>query len=395
MTDGFEETAEELYEDAPCGYLSTQPDGTITRINRTLLRWLGYDRADLVGQRRFADLLTVGGRIFHETHLAPLLMMQGAIGGIAVDLRTRTGAVLPVLVNGQVRTDAAGRPQLIRITVFDARDRRSYEQELLRARQAAETDRERLRELVRDLQRSLLPPELPAVPGLTAAAHYHAASDSQVGGDFYDLFPLPVGGPRWGLLLGDVCGKGVEAAAITARARYTLRASTAYAADPAAGLRLLNTVLLTEPPAELTRFCTAILGVITPVDGGVSLRLASGGHPPPLRRRADGRVDFPALPAGPLIGGLPDPVFASTTLVLAPGDTLLLYTDGLTEARVDADRTRFGREGLRDLISGLPAGDAADMITAISGRLADLGDGVEDDTALLAITVRQPEGRVR
>jgi PAS domain S-box-containing protein len=133
-----EESAEELYEDAPCGYLSTLPDGTIVRVNRTLLAWTGHRRADLVGRRRFRDLLTPAGRIYHETHYAPLLRMRGFVGEVAFDLVRADGGRLPVLVSSVEKRDAAGEPLLHRTTVFDATDRRRYERELLLARRKAE-----------------------------------------------------------------------------------------------------------------------------------------------------------------------------------------------------------------------------------------------------------------
>lgn len=205
----LEDSAEDLYENAPCGYLSTLLDGRIAKVNATLLRWLGHQRDDLVGRRRFADLLTVGGRLYHETHFAPLLHMHGAVGGIALELVTSDGARLPVLVSSAVKTSPDGQPLLIRTTVFDARDRRAYEQELLRARQVADRERDRAQALAATLQRTLLPPALPAVPGLQVAAYYHPASPDEVGGDFYDLFPMTEN--RWGMFLGGWCFSRVAA----------------------------------------------------------------------------------------------------------------------------------------------------------------------------------------
>jgi serine/threonine-protein kinase RsbW len=134
----IEDDPAELYENAPCGYLSTLPDGTVVKVNQTFLTWTGYRRADLVGRRRFHRLLTPGGQIFFETHFAPLLAMQGAVREIALDLVGGDGRRLPVLVNATVKRDADGRPLANRITVFDATDRRRYERELLRARREAE-----------------------------------------------------------------------------------------------------------------------------------------------------------------------------------------------------------------------------------------------------------------
>ncbi|MEO6082557.1 MAG: SpoIIE family protein phosphatase, partial [Umezawaea sp.] len=278
-----QESLEDLYEHAPCGYLSTSLDGRIVRVNTTLLSWLGYSRDQVVGGRRFADLLTVGGRIYHETHFAPLLGMQGEAGGIALEMVAADGRRLPVLVTSKVRNGEDGRPALIRTTVFDARDRRAYEQELLRARREADVERDRYQRLARTLQRSLLPPALAAVPGVEVAAYYHPASVDEVGGDFYDLFPLAP--DRWGLFLGDVCGKGADAAAVTSVARYTLRAAAVHDSDPRAVLRTLDTVLRQHGGH---RFCTVVFGLLTPTDDGCTVALAGGGHPPALLLRADG-----------------------------------------------------------------------------------------------------------
>ncbi len=135
---GEDEDAEDLYENAPCGYVSALPDGMIVKVNQTFLAWTGHRREDLVGRKRFQDLLTAGGRIFHETHYAPLLRMQGEVREIAVEIVCATGGRLPVLINSVLRKDMAGKPLLTRTTIFNATDRKEYERELLRARQKAE-----------------------------------------------------------------------------------------------------------------------------------------------------------------------------------------------------------------------------------------------------------------
>ncbi|MFD7474881.1 PP2C family protein-serine/threonine phosphatase [Streptomyces sp. NPDC059837] len=388
----LEDSAEDLYERAPCGYLSTLLDGTIAKINTTLLDWLGYRRGDLVGHQTFSDLLTVGGRLYHETHFAPLLRMQGEVSGIALELKAADGSRLPVLVTSTVKTGSDGQPLLIRTTVFDARDRRAYETELLRARQVAEREREELKRLNATLQQTLLPPTLVNVPGLDVAAHYHIASTDKVGGDFYDLFPLAAG--TWGLFLGDVCGKGAAAAAVTSLARYTLRAAAVYNPDPAAVLSNLNTVLNHEYNGDDPRFCTVIFGLLTPdVDrGGFRVTLASGGHPPALLMRADGSADYLPTPGGQLIGVLPDACIATTTVRLDPGDTLLLHTDGLTEAHTTriTDGDRYGDDALLDFAQVLAPTTASDAIAAVRDLLDTFGAGVDDDTAVLAISVPRP-----
>jgi sigma-B regulation protein RsbU (phosphoserine phosphatase) len=145
----LEDDSAELYDRAPCGYLSTDPDGLIVKANQTFLTMTGHQRGDLVGKRRFADLLSAGGRIYHETHYAPMLMMQGTARAIAFELVTRDGGRLPVLVNSVLDRDPAGAPIVVRVAVFDATDRREYERELLRASSAPSCPRRTLRSSLR------------------------------------------------------------------------------------------------------------------------------------------------------------------------------------------------------------------------------------------------------
>jgi len=381
-----EENVEDLYDNAPCGHLSTLLDGTIVKINVTLLGWLGYTRDQLVGRRRFTDLLTVGGKIYHETHLAPLLRMQGEVGGVAVELRATNGSRMPVLVTSVIKNDGNGQPQLIRTTVFDARDRRAYEQELLRARQVAEHERKRLQDLVTNLQRSLLPHSLPTPPGMQTAAYYRMASPDVVGGDFYDLFPLRDGG--WGFFLGDVRGKGIDAAAVTATVRYTLRAAAVYDPTPARALANLNSVLRQEYHTDRHRHCTVIFGILDPTQSGYTATIASGGHPPCLLARANGTANYQSTTGGTLIGILPTARFVTRTLSLAPGDTLILYTDGLTEARTDTADGRFGSDALLSFVRDLSPTTAPAAVSALTGLLTTLGGGLDDDAAVMALGIR-------
>jgi PAS domain S-box-containing protein len=146
---GFDERAEDLFENAPCGYLSAAPDGTLLRVNATFLEWTGYRREELLGVKRFQDLLSVGGRIYHETHYAPMLRLQGSVREIAVDIVGANGDRLPVLVNSVLVRDAEGTPELVRTTVFDATERKRYERELLTARNRERAARERIERLQR------------------------------------------------------------------------------------------------------------------------------------------------------------------------------------------------------------------------------------------------------
>jgi PAS domain S-box-containing protein len=133
-----DESFESLYEDAPCGYCSTLPDGRFLRVNRTLLAWTGYRREELLAPRAFRDLLTTGGQIFHETHYAPLLSLQGSVREIALEIVRADRTHFSALINSVVLRDESGRPRLIRTVIISARERRSYERELLAARERAE-----------------------------------------------------------------------------------------------------------------------------------------------------------------------------------------------------------------------------------------------------------------
>ncbi|MBY8881196.1 PP2C family protein-serine/threonine phosphatase [Actinacidiphila acidipaludis] len=399
----LEDSAEELYEAAPCGYLSTLMDGTIAKINTTLLDWLGMERTSVVGRLRFPDLLTVGGKLYHETHYAPLLRMQGSLRGIALELKTADGGRLPVLVSSQVKFGSEGEPLLIRATVFDASDRRAYEKELLHrrqeaeraraeaeaARRQAEADRGRLADALAVLQQSLVPSSLPAIQGLESAVYYQAASPEQLGGDFYDLFP--VDDKRWAFFLGDVCGKGPEAAALTSLTRYTLRAAAVHDPEPQVALRTLNAVLH-ERYADSgdPRFCTCLFGVVEPDPrtGRALVRLASGGHPSALALRTGGGAELLPTPGGMLIGVLPDARMRTAQTTLNRGDTLLLYTDGLTEARTGPDAgSMLGEDALLSFAAEHAPAAPRELIAALTGLLADATPGPTDDTALLALGV--------
>jgi serine phosphatase RsbU (regulator of sigma subunit) len=243
-------------------------------------------------------------------------------------------------------------------------------------------------ELARSLQDSLLPPVLPAVPGLEAAASYlPAAGGTTVVGDFYDLFPAR--GPWWCTVMGDVCGKGTEAAKVTALARYTLRAEATQHLSPAAVLAHLNRALLDQRGGD--RFLTAVYATFRTTPAGVTGRLCTAGHPPALIRRADGRVREVGRP-GSLLGFFPGVELADVRFRLTAGDVLLLYTDGATDARprrVSGGLSPlFGEDALAAALADCAGLDATGLIARLSGILADhSGDWASDDTALLALRV--------
>ncbi|MFE8938017.1 PP2C family protein-serine/threonine phosphatase [Streptomyces sp. NPDC007872] len=261
---------------------------------------------------------------------------------------------------------------------------------------SARAAHQRSADLAHSLQAALLPPRLREVPGVEAAASYLPASnrhrtDIEVGGDFYDLFHTR--GTRYAAVLGDVCGKGVQAAQVSSMARYTVRADAGEADSPADLLGRLNTALLAQ---SASRFLTAVCTVFQPFPGGLSGVIALAGHPPALVRRADGRVEPLGTP-GTLLGVMDTVRLTDVPFELAPGDLLLLYTDGATEARSrpgtapEEARAIFDEADLATALAASHALDAAATITHLTTVLdAHHGGWASDDTALLALRVPPP-----
>ncbi len=234
------------------------------------------------------------------------------------------------------------------------------------------------------LQQSLLPPHLPDVPGLEIAARFRPAGEAyDVGGDFYDIFETGTG--SWAIAMGDVCGKGADAAALTAMARYTIRATGIRAAQtPERVLSLLNEVLLTEAPRE--QFLTVAYANLSVHENGTELAVASAGHPLPLLLHADGRLDQVGQP-GTLLGVVPEIELHSERLELQAGDTLVFYTDGVTEARTDTG-AMFGLEGLRSAVLACVGCDAAEVAERIENSLTDARvERPRDDIAIVVVQV--------
>ncbi|HSP05068.1 MAG TPA: SpoIIE family protein phosphatase [Acidimicrobiales bacterium] len=375
----IEDDPAELYETAPCGYLSTDPSGAIVKVNRTFLDWTGYGRDELVGSRRFQSLLAVGDRIFYETHFAPSLAMQGTVREIAVEVVCADGERLPALVNA-VSTDAVGgRPGRIRIAVFDARERRSYERELLIARERAEQAAAEARALAETLQRTLLPLSPPEIPGMDVGTAYRPAGDgSVVGGDFYDLFELRDG--TWGVTLGDVCGKGAPAAMVTALARHTVRALAVRSAKPSEVLRGLHDAIARS---DVDSFCTALYLTVCAEDGALEVCMSAGGHHLPLRVGVDGTVAEVGRP-GHLLGMLEPLHLHDEDVAVGPGEKLVLYTDGVIEAARAGDF--FGEGRLHDVIREHRGDAAQDLADAIAGTAVEFQEqDTRDDIAVVVL----------
>jgi PAS domain S-box-containing protein len=268
--------------------------------------------------------------------------------------------------------------------LFEPADVQLAEELARRAGVAIENSRlytERTR-IAHTLQARLLPERLPEIPGVVLAARYRAAGElNEVGGDFYDVFPRS--DTDWALVVGDVSGKGAEAAAVTALARYSLRAATMEEGAPSRALRRLNQAMLSDASQQ---FATVVLGYVAPDgDGGLHVRVALGGHPPPLVLRADGRIEAPGR-YGVLLGITDDPLLHDDEFSLHPGDVMLLYTDGVTEAG-PRDRP-LGEDGLRALIAGLTTREPEQIVDAVEQAVVGAQAGEpRDDIALLALTV--------
>lgn len=235
------------------------------------------------------------------------------------------------------------------------------------------------REIAGTLQRSLLPPKLPDVGAFAVAATYKTPGDTVlVGGDFYDLFPLR--GPGWGIAIGDVQGKGSGAATLTALARYTVRAGALTLRNPKQVLRTLNDAVLRE---SSERFLTIALLTLQPARDGLRARLCLAGHPRPFVLRATGEVEQVGRP-GTLLGVVPDVDLNVVTFDLRAGDLIVLFTDGLLEARRDGDQ--FGNHGVREVLASCRGMTPGQVVSALEEAVTTYGRGEpRDDMAILVL----------
>ncbi len=301
---------------------------------------------------------------------------------IASELGWRSTMIVPLVARGRA---------LGAITFASAESDRVFgeddlelAQELAR-RAALAIDNSRLYEershIARTLQRTLLPRRLPEIPGLQVAAFYQPAGvmQTEVGGDFYDVFEA--GEDAWGVVVGDVCGKGIEAAALTGMARHTLRASALREPSPSRVLEDLNGVMLRE---DGERFCTVALGRIERGgSAGVRLTVACGGHPSPLVVRKDGGVATVGAP-GSLLGVFEDVQVEDRVVELEPGDRVVFFTDGLVDSR---HPTPLDEGGLRRLAASGPDGSAQETVDRLGDAVADPSGEAPDDVCVLVIRV--------
>ncbi len=300
---------------------------------------------------------------------------------IASELGLRSTMIVPLVARGRA---------LGAITFASAESGRVFgeddlelAQELAR-RAALAIDNSRLYEershIARTLQRTLLPRQLPEMPGLQVAAFYQPAGvmQTEVGGDFYDVFEA--GDDAWGVVVGDVCGKGVEAAALTGMARHTLRASALREPSPSRVLEDLNGVMLRE---DGERFCTVALGRIDRDRTGVRLTVACGGHPSPLVVRHDGGVATVGAP-GSLLGVFEDVAIEDRVVELGPGDQVVFFTDGLVDPR---HPTPLDEAGLRRLAAEGSDGTAQETVDRLGDAVADPSGEAPDDVCVLVLRV--------
>jgi serine phosphatase RsbU (regulator of sigma subunit)/PAS domain-containing protein len=234
--------------------------------------------------------------------------------------------------------------------------------------------------IARTLQHSLLPPDPPAIDGIDLAARYRPAGEGiEAGGDFYDAFDI--GDGEWTVALGDVCGKGPDAAALMGMVRHTIRAAAIRERAPARVLATVNAAVARQTSEE--QFCTAVAARLRPSGGQVVVWICVAGHPPPLILRADGSLHW-IEGSGALLGVLDDAGLTDQEIRLTPGDTLVLYTDGVTEER--GDQGAFGERGLTAALQGAAGTSATEIVERIERAVLAHGSGEpRDDIAILAV----------
>jgi PAS domain S-box-containing protein len=362
--------------------------GLVVDFNPAAEATFGYARDEAVG-RELAELIVPPDlrdahrralARFTETERPTILGRRIELEGMRAD-----GSLMPVELT--ITRIGHASPPLFAGFVRDITERRRTRDEMARllerehqARVVAEEAERATRRVAVALQRSLLPPLLPEIPGIDLGAVYRAGGEgSAVGGDFYDVFDLGRG--RWGIAIGDVRGKGADAAAITALLRYSIRTAAVREDRPSAVLRIVNEALLRTEPGD--DFCTAVYACLDVRGETPTLELAVGGHPPPLRLRPGAGVTAVGA-RGTLLGAVDRPVLEDAEVGFSAGDVLLLYTDGVTESRTPDGL--FGMDRLATLL-GTCAELAADAIARrVESAVVDQpGHVAVDDVALLVV----------
>jgi len=299
---------------------------------------------------------------------------------ILLDLRLRSSMAVPLTARGQV---------LGALTLVAAESGRTYAPsdlavaEELGRRAGIAIDNARLYHdrdyIAQTLQRTLLPPSLPDIPGVELEARYFPLPENEVGGDFYDVFDT--GGGAWSIALGDVCGKGPDAAAIMGMARVTIRTAAAHAGRPSDVLRIMSDILLSQDTDQ--RFCTACYAQLRVNEAGGRLTIACGGHPLPIVIRASGAAHVVGQ-YGSLLGVFPDPTLVDVPVDLARGDAIMFYTDGILDER-RADRGG-GEDRLLEVLGSDRGRTAADIAGTLERYLTENQAALpRDDAAFLVV----------
>ncbi|MGC0206591.1 SpoIIE family protein phosphatase [Streptomyces levis] len=346
-----------------------------------------------------ARVWTAPAEVAHQAALRTSMRSLGLSGGPSHQITPGIGPTLATAsaVGGEtVVLPLVARNRVIGMLTLGKPTDEHFRQEILELaedlsrRAALALDNARLYSertaISQSLQRSLLPPELPTIEGVEVEVIYRAAGEgNEVGGDFYDVFPIRDG--AYGFAIGDVCGTGPNAAAVTGLARHALRLLAREGLSGPTVLERLNSAILDE--GARSRFLTLLYGEMRPQeDGSAELKVVCAGHPLPLRLRQDGTVE-PAAEPQPLLGVIEDLELYEQTVTLDPGDVLLCVTDGVTERR---EGTRMlGDDGLADVLTtctGLTAGAVAARIMRAVERFAS--DAPSDDMAILAMRVPGP-----
>ncbi len=383
-----------------CGVSMKEDDGTINQLAVAHTDPKKVELAKELAQRYPPDpdaptgvpevLRTGNSQLYRDI---PDSMLQAAARDeehlrILRELNLQSALVVPMVARGKT---------LGAITFVTGESGRRYDEsdlevaEDLARRAAVAVDNARLFEersyVARTLQQSLLPPKLPSVPGVELSSLYRPAGEAfEVGGDFYDVFPSR--GSSWAVVIGDVCGKGPDAASVTGLARHTIRAAAVEERKPSRILQALNDAVIQQRTDNT--FCTVAYVRAKPAGDGIALDVCCAGHPLPMILRADGAVEAVGT-EGTLLGIFPDPELTDRAGKLGPGDALVLYTDGLTDQY--GPEGRLGRKGIEEVLSSAVGMDAASISASLERAVNGSGQALQDDVALLVLRVLPANSR--
>lgn len=372
-----EARATAITEAALDSIVTMDADGAITGFNPAAEMTFGYRRDEVIGQQLGETLVPRSLRDQHHDGLARYLKTgEGSVLGQRIEVAglRRDGSEFPAELT-IMRVDGPGPATFVGYV----RDITSA----VHAQRALAASHEQVAHIARTLQASLLPPHLPPIPGLDLAARFIPAGRGiDVGGDFYDVFET--GRNDWAVVIGDVCGKGPEAAAVTALARYTIRATAMAFRRPSEILPVLNEAVLRQHPE---RYCTAAYARLRQRGGRLRMSAACGGHPSPFLVRPGAEVRRLCEPAWP-VGMFESFEVRDRHVTLEPGDTIVFYTDGVSEARGPSGE--LSDDEVERLVGEAAASEptADELAETIASLALDVQDGdARDDIAVLVVRV--------